>query len=161
MDRSGIRRDLPELRDQFVRIRGSFIVETYTPVATIETAVSRCFRLGLAMVRECALMRSGNVWHRRGLGARSMLLSTKSASLVRRCLSGSPETMVSNHLSARNALTTKVGFTRISLQPHHQSINWSIDCQPDRFANTAEHFHQCIDGELGRFLVHHVGHTRA
>src|ERR1017187_1388876 len=40
-------------------------------------------------------------------------------------------------------------------------INWSTDCKLDRLADPAEHFHERIDGELGRFLVHHVGHARA
>ncbi len=49
----------------------------------------------------------------------------------------------------------------IAVQFPHQSINWSTDCQLDRLAGTAEHFHERIDGELGRLFVHHVGHTRA
>src|ERR1035438_1637436 len=31
-------------------------------------------------------------------------------------------------------------------------INWSTDCKLDRLADPAEHFHERIDGELGRFL---------
>jgi|ERR1035438_2835891 hypothetical protein len=40
-------------------------------------------------------------------------------------------------------------------------LHWSTDRQLDRLADTAEHFHERIDGELGGFLIHHVGHTRA
>jgi len=43
----------------------------------------------------------------------------------------------------------------------HQRIGQSTDCQLDRLADPAEHLHERIDGELGRFLVHHVGHARA
>ena len=74
-------------------------------------------------------------------------------------MDGSPWTMVSNDLSARNVLITidrlvrKIGA--------HRNPHWSTDCQPDRLSHTAEHFHERIDGELGRFLIDHVGHTRA
>jgi hypothetical protein len=44
---------------------------------------------------------------------------------------------------------------------NYQNIHWSTDCQLDRLADTTEHFHERIDGELGGFLIHHVGHTRA
>lgn len=40
-------------------------------------------------------------------------------------------------------------------------IHASTDCQFDRLADAAQHFHECIDGELGGFLIHHVGYTRA
>jgi len=33
-----------------------------------------------------------------------------------------------------------------------QRINWSADCQLDRLAYPAEHFHECIDVELAVFL---------
>jgi hypothetical protein len=45
------------------------------------------------------------------------------------------------------------------LPSEHQ--NWSTDCQLDRLADTAQHFYQRIDGELGSFLIDHVGYTRA
>jgi len=37
----------------------------------------------------------------------------------------------------------------------------STNDQLDRLADAAEHFHQRVDGEFGRFLVHHVRHVRA
>src|SRR5450432_577373 len=43
MDRTGIRRDRPELRDQFVCFLGSLIVETSVPVSTIQTSVLQRF----------------------------------------------------------------------------------------------------------------------
>ena len=77
-------------------------------------------------------------------------------------LIGSPETMVSNCLSARKVLITREDFPRITpLQIPHQGINWSTDCQLDGLADTAQHFYERIDGELGRFFVHHVGDPRA
>ncbi len=57
---------------------------------------------------------------------------------------------ISNNLSARNVLIT---IERLARQ--------STDFQLDRLPDTAEHFYECIDGELGRLLVDHVGHTRA
>ncbi len=53
------------------------------------------------------------------------------------------------------------GRGKAKLLPTATIERWSIDCQLDRFANTAGHFHLCIDGKLRRFLVHHVGNTRA
>ena len=58
---------------------------------------------------------------------------------------------------SRNVLFTREDFARIP----RQRINCSTDCQLDRLADPAEHFHERIDGELGRFLIHHVGYTRA
>ena len=60
-------------------------------------------------------------------------------------------------LSTQRSAATSV----CTSSPYHQSINWSTDCQLDRLADTAEHFHEGIDGEFGRFFVHHVRHTRA
>jgi hypothetical protein len=42
----------------------------------------------------------------------------------------------------------------------HFTQEWvSADRKFDRLANTAEHFHESIDGELGRFLIHYIGDT--
>jgi hypothetical protein len=84
----------------------------------------------------------------------------KTSLWVRNGVCGSPETMVSNDLSVRNILITIERLARRNC-PKHQNIHRSTDSQLDRLADTAEHFHSRIDGELGGFLIHHVGHTRA
>ena len=69
--------------------------------------------------------------------------------------------VASNHLSARNVPITRENFAPSApYNPLNQDIDWSTDCQLDRLAGTAEHLHQRIDGEFGRFLIHDVGHTR-
>jgi hypothetical protein len=59
-------------------------------------------------------------------------------------------------LITREALAANIGPITSS-----RASTWSTDCQLDRLADAAEHFHKRINGELGRFPVHHVGHTRA
>jgi len=59
--------------------------------------------------------------------------------------------------STGGSLTTPIVQTATLQHP----TSASTDGQLDRLADTTEHFNQRVDGELGRFLVHHVGHARA
>ncbi len=75
---------------------------------------------------------------------------------------GSPETTVSNNLSAPEGVDYKRRLrANVAPKSTHPTINRSIDRHLNRLADTAEHFHERIDGELSRFFVHDVGHPRA
>ena len=50
------------------------------------------------------------------------------------------------------------------VQEHGMALTYSMMCisanrQPHRLAHPAQHLGQCIDSELGRLLVHHIGHA--
>ena len=63
-------------------------------------------------------------------------------------LVGPPERVEAHH----TAFGAAVAFD----QRQAKASTWSTDCQLDRLADTAEHFHERIDRELGRFFIHHV-----